>query len=164
MQVWLAGHPKGCALCELNLVQGNTKLCKSKPEALCREEVPEEGLLAKWPEGEASGPIKKVMSLLSSHPSPCPSLCLTADMFMLSSIPKRSIAVSADRLSAFLSSSCAPVRDTNSLGHLPCGGLIRSAGEEMTWGERKIPPAEMKSSLAQAQTALHSHFHFHPLS
>ena len=52
----------------------------------------------------------------------------------------------------------------NSLGHLPCGGLIRSAGEEMTWGERKIPPAEMKSSLAQTQTALHYHFHFHSLS
>ena len=52
----------------------------------------------------------------------------------------------------------------NSLGHLPHGGLIRSAGEEMTWSERKVPPAEMKSSLAQAQTAPHSDFHFHPLS
>ena len=134
MQVWLACHPKGCALCELNLVQGSTKLCKSKPEDLCRE-VPEEGLLAKWPEGEASGPIKKVMSLLSSHPSPCPSLCLTADVFMLPSIPKRNIAVSADRLSTFPAAGLLSETPT-SLGYLPCGGLIRSVGEEMTWSKK----------------------------
>lgn len=61
---------------------------------------------ANWPEGEADDPIRKVMSL-SSHPSPCPSTCLTTDVSTGSPMPGKNTKASGDRLSHFLFSSFA---------------------------------------------------------